>query len=245
MPQIEYHHDRNRHSVQGAAQGLRCFLEEFHPKSILDVGAGTGTWLHAAQQLGVKDIMGVDGVSPDGRAMWVDPSLVRTHDLQQPFALGRTFDAVLCLEVAEHIPEAAAATLVRSLCLHGNLIFFSAACPGQRGEHHVNCQWPAYWQALFNHEGFVCRDDLRAKMWDIVEIEPWYRQNAFSAIREPSRAGHEPRIRSLIHPDMIPCMDFPDSPTEEYYASLERGELSPWRYLWLMETSLRQHVPDE
>jgi len=80
--------------------------------------------------------------------------------LTRSWDLKRKFDAVLCLEVAEHLDSAFAPTLIDALIKHGNLIYFSAACPGQTGQHHVNCQWPVYWQQLFNERGFACEDDL-------------------------------------------------------------------------------------
>jgi SAM-dependent methyltransferase len=244
MEQIPYHHDRNLHSAEGALRALPALLEGLSPRSFLDVGAGTGSWLSAALKLGIEDVVGLDGVAAEGRHVEVDPGLIRTVDLRQPFTLGRTFEVVICLEVAEHLGSEHAASLVTSICAHGDRVYFSAAPPGQRGEHHVNCQWPTYWQALFNAEGFVCNDDVRWRLWDVAEIEPWYRQNLFLAVRDPDKAGTEPRIRSVIHPAMIQYMDFPDSPVSQYYAQLEAGEFSPWRYMWLLEAALKKTLPD-
>ena len=36
-------------------------MDLLKPKSILDVGCGTGTWLKAFEELGVADYIGVDG----------------------------------------------------------------------------------------------------------------------------------------------------------------------------------------
>jgi hypothetical protein len=90
------------------------------------------------------------------------------------------------------------------LVKHSDLVVFSAACPNQPGQHHVNCQWPAYWQALFNERGFACSDDLRWKIWELGEIEPWYRQNIFVAKRAPEKAGRETRIVGAVHPEIVP-----------------------------------------
>ncbi len=143
------------------------------------------------------------GVRIDEAHLLFPPAFFRQQDLTERWDLGRKFDLVLCLEVGEHLPPASAATLVESLVAHSDLVAFSAACPGQNGQHHVNCQWLEYWQRLFNGSGYVCDDSIRWKIWNIEAIEPWYRQNMFLAARAPTRAGQEPRIRPVIHPQML------------------------------------------
>jgi hypothetical protein len=242
MTDISYHHDRNAHSLEGATRGLRYFLSHSSFTSLLDVGAGTGNWLHAARGEGVQDVLGLDGVAPENRPVWVDATILRTVDLRFPFDLERRFDAAICLEVAEHLPPEFARTLICSLCSHSDRIFFSAAAPGQHGEAHLNCQWPSYWQGLFNEFGYVGHDDLRRLMWTDSQIEPWYRQNVFSAVRDPAGAGKEPRICSLIHPEMIPGMDLPESPIAKQYSDLIAGASHPSRYLKLFWLSARHRV---
>ena len=107
---------------------------------------------------------------------------VRQADLSRPLNLARRFDLVLCLEVAEHLEPASAATIIDTLTAHGDRILFSAAAPGQPGMHHVNCQWPDYWQRLFNARGFACDGAVRWEIWRNGRIEPWYRQNLMMAV---------------------------------------------------------------
>lgn len=161
MTDIKYNHEFNVHSLEGAIRAFEYLALGRQINSLLDVGAGTGNWLFAAGRLGIKDILGLDGVPPNHRQVWVAPELIQCVDLRTPFRLGRRFDAALCLEVAEHLPPECARPLIETLCIHSNLIFFSAAAPGQHGDHHVNCRWPTYWQELFNTFGYVCRDEVR------------------------------------------------------------------------------------
>lgn len=242
MSAVAYNHSANAHSLAGAERGLSYILARRAVASLLDVGAGTGTWLRAAQRRGIADVMGLDGVPTGGRELCVDKGLVAIADFRQPIDLGRKFDAALCLEVAEHLPEAAAATLVATLCRHADFIAFSAAAPHQDGDHHINCQWPIYWQALFNAEGFACHDDLRHAMWDDHQVEPWYRQNIFSVHRDPALAGREPRIPSLIHPDMMGSMLNPDSPWARRYARLADGEGPIVTYVEHLATATRRKI---
>jgi hypothetical protein len=108
--------------------------------------------------------------------------------------------------VGEHLPASAAGTLVKTLTKHSDTVLFSAACPGQPGQHHVNCQWPAFWQKYFNSNGFECDDSPRWKIWDEPNIEVWYRQNIFTA-RKNSNAGKETRIHAVVHPEMVPNIE--------------------------------------
>ena len=95
--------------------------------SVLDVGCGVGAWLAAFADRGVS-VTGVDRDVPDAMLM-IDPRHVLRHDLSLPLDLGRRFDLVISLEVAEHLPAAAAEVFVDSLVRHGDMILFSAAIP--------------------------------------------------------------------------------------------------------------------
>jgi hypothetical protein len=238
MTDIHYTHANNLHSLNGANAGMAFLRSAYNFDSLLDVGAGTGTWLKAALGQGVSSVYGVDGVPVGGRQFHVDRSLIEQRDLRTPFDLGRRFDAALCLEVAEHLPEASSAILVESICRHSDLIFFSAAIPGQRGDHHINCQWPAFWQALFNSNGFACTDELRPRIWDNEAIEPWYRQNLFVARRNFELAGSEPRIAGMGHPLMLQHVPV----LEENFRAYVNGERAPKTYAKALVKSVYRRI---
>ena len=197
-----YTHTPEVHSVVGARRTLEVLLAEIQPTSLLDVGCGTGTWVRAALDLGIHDTFCIDGVDPTKIELLIDPLRFHRIDLKDVWNLGRRFDLALCLEVAEHLDESSSEHLVNELVKHSDTILFSAACPGQPGQNHVNCQWPEHWQGLFNRFGFVCSDDIRWRIWNDPQIECWYRQNIFIARHNPSEAGCEPRIQPVIHPEM-------------------------------------------
>lgn len=201
---IDYNHTANTHSTSGAQAALSVLLGNHRPASMLDVGCGIGTWLWAAQRLGIADVFGVDGVDVPDVSLLVSKRLFARHDLLKPLRLGRRFEMVLCLEVAEHLEPEASEVLIASLTEHAETIFFSAASPGQPGQHHINCQWPSYWQTIFNARGFACDDAARWRVWTDHRIEHWYRQNLFCARKDESYAGSEPRIAPVIHPDFLP-----------------------------------------
>ncbi len=147
------------------------------PASVVDFGCGSGGWLAEASALGITDQAGVDGPWVRAETLQIDPALFTSADLSAPLDLGRRFDLALCLEVAEHLPKAAAPVLIDTLCAHAPVVVFSAAIPGQGGEGHVNEAWPPYWRDLFAARDFEGFDVLRAPIWQDTEVEPWYRQN--------------------------------------------------------------------
>lgn len=160
--------------------------------SVIDVGCGQGWWGAAFRDLGC-DVVGIDGD-------WVrDPAIpFAAVDLAVPGSLDEwaDHDLALCLEVGEHLPEERADSLVDELCRLGKAVLWSAAIPGQPGNHHVNCQWPDYWAEKFARGGYRLDDALRNEVWDDARIEPWYRQNLMLATR-----GEGPAPQRLRHPD--------------------------------------------
>jgi hypothetical protein len=111
-------------------------------------------------------VAGIDGPWVDTTDFAADRSALVTCDIREPFDIGRTFDLVLCIEVAEHLPARRADSFVADLCRLGPVVVFSAAVPGQGGYGHVNEQWPAYWFTPFESAGYALLDPLRDRMWD-------------------------------------------------------------------------------
>jgi SAM-dependent methyltransferase len=240
ISKVDYDHNRNLHTISGAKAALKRFFGERPPQSLLDVGSGTGTWLRAALDLGVNEIYGVDGVPIEADALLIPRQFFRVEDLSQRIDLGRKFDIVLCLEVAEHLPADTAPRLIATLVAHSDVILFSAAAIGQQGQHHVNCQWPRYWQDLFNAHGYTCDDDLRWQIWDLHNIEPWYRQNIFTAKHAPQMAGKEARLKAVIHPDMVGASE---SHRSVMIRQIECGSESVSWYLSILPRALAAKLP--
>jgi SAM-dependent methyltransferase len=150
------------------------------PRSVLDVGCGRGAWLNVWRaQNGVERVLGVDGVSADQLRATPARDFIRNANLEAEFSVGERFDLVQCLEVAEHLSPKAAPLLVSSLARHGDVILFSAARPGDGGEHHVNEQEPEYWRDLFEAQGLRLYDTVRPRIAADATIDPWYRYNTF------------------------------------------------------------------
>jgi len=79
------------------------------------------------------------------------------------------------------------------------MVLFSAAVPGQGGEHHVNEQPLEYWRRLFRRRGHRPFDMVRPQVLGNAEVEPWYRFNtllyvAEAAVERLPEATRERRI---------------------------------------------------
>ena len=180
----EYDEEFYRYISQGAVESARKLLPALqavlpdHVDSVLDVGCGAGAWLSVWKSMGA-DVVGLDGdyLNPD--QLMIDAGEFIPCDVSAGFDLKRRFGLVQSLEVAEHLPESAAAKFIASLCRHADLVMFSAAPPGQGGENHINEQPYDYWRKLFRDQGYDMYDPLRASLRGVSEVMPWYRYNTF------------------------------------------------------------------
>jgi hypothetical protein len=151
------------------------------PRMYLDLGSGTGAMVNCARKLG-SEALGVDLINgPEGHFY--------THDLTRPLRISRDsltiepglpdhlaqpFDLISCLEVAEHLPLEAHGTLVDSIARHlrpkpdfygeSGYVIFSAAPPGQAGEHHIGCRPAVEWRSMFHDRGLSFREDYTRQL---------------------------------------------------------------------------------
>lgn len=190
----EYSSDYYRHINRGARQSARAIVpimqRYFAVGSVVDFGCGQGVWLAAWKEHGVDNVMGIDGDYVDCNSLLIREDEFLSHDLRQPIDLGRRFDVVESLEVAEHLPEECADVFVDCLTSHGELVMFSAAPTGQGGENHINEQSYDYWRDKFSGRGYRLFDFLRIAIRNNRQVKPWYRFNTLVFV-------HESRLKSL------------------------------------------------
>lgn len=207
----EFYRTRQAQTWKAASRIVPKVCEMIQPTSVVDVGCGTGEFLAMFQEHGVDDILGIDGAYVQRNLLVIPQESFRPFDLHQPIMLDRTYDLVVCLEVAEHLSPRSAGDFIASLTRMGSIVLFSAAIPYQGGNGHLNEQWPEYWADLFKQCGFVPVDAFRRRIWHDREIPYWYRQNMLFFCTEEFLAGNEKLVQaykatnsdalSMVHPE--------------------------------------------
>jgi SAM-dependent methyltransferase len=181
---LKYFHDESVHNSSSPEIIVPYLMDIFKPNSVLDIGCGLGTFLYEFKKNKVDNIVGVDGNWVDKKKLVISSNNFIEADLEKPINLNKKFDIVLCLEVAEHLVESAANTIVDSLCKHGNIIIFSAAIKNQIGQNHINEQPFSYWHKKFKVKGYEIVDLFRPVFWNDTKVQWWYKQNMFLLIHE-------------------------------------------------------------
>ncbi len=129
--------------------GCLNYLHDKHNiRSMLDIGCGPGGMEEVANSLGIL-WLGIDG----------DPSV--TPPILHDFTKGKvphtihlgTYDLGWSTEFLEHVEEKYMDNYMAAF-QRCKLIVCTAAPPGKKGWHHVNCQDAAYWIRKFDEYGF-------------------------------------------------------------------------------------------
>jgi SAM-dependent methyltransferase len=179
-------------AMRSARPVAALVYEMLRPARVIDVGCGCGEWLLAFQELGVRQVCGLDGDHLHPDQLLIDRNCFLPVNLARPFEVPGEYDLAISLEVAEHLPRSASSRFVRALTRAAPFVLFSAAIPGQDGNGHINLKWPDYWRSLFEAEGFRMFDPIRPRIREHPSIEWWYRQNILLYVSEsvePSRFG--------------------------------------------------------
>lgn len=228
-----FHNVHFQESLNSAKEVVPLFLRYFEAKTVLDVGCGLGTWLKIFEENNC-DIFGVDGDYVKVEDLIIDRNKFLDYDLNLNLNLKKKFDLVTSLEVAEHILPENARNFIDSLCLHGDIVLFSAAIPGQEGTLHFNEQYNEYWVNLFAQNNFECIDFLRHEIWNNQKISWWYRQNILIFIKKDELVNNiydlipKDKFRNTyIHPELFAykCMKADKLPLAA------KGSTSPKKYL--------------
>jgi SAM-dependent methyltransferase len=181
-----YDRDVELPAVQSAAVMAKSIVECFQPKTLIDVGCGTGALLEAFRNLNCQ-VLGLE-YSEAGLAYCKRRQLsVRKFNIENDDLDGERFDAAVSFEVAEHISPWSADKFVDLLCNLSPLVVMSAATPGQGGLDHVNEQPHSYWIGKFERRGYAedkKNSDRLTAEWKSANTAHWYYSNVMVFIRQ-------------------------------------------------------------
>jgi hypothetical protein len=133
--------------------------------SVVDVGGGVGGWLEPWEGISGSRVL-IDLLPPDvaNRVHFGITYLESDLETMRGVPDLECFDLGICVEVAEHLSEAAALRVLDYLAKVTDLIIWSAAWPGQGGEQHINEKPPAYWYSQLQARGYLVIDVLRKEL---------------------------------------------------------------------------------
>ncbi|MFZ1798895.1 MAG: methyltransferase domain-containing protein [Chitinophagaceae bacterium] len=247
MKSPKYLHTTIEHNLQAPNEIVPFLIQAFHPKSVVDVGCGLGTFLNIFLQNGVEDIAGVDGAWVDKSKLFIPSKYFITADLECPLDFQRKFDLVICLEVAEHLEETFANVLVDNLCALGDIIIFSSAIKNQGGQNHINEQPFTYWVEKFKQKGFIFYDVFRTKFWNNASVNWWYKQNMFLVMKdlipvETFFPGAKPvtDIQEYIHPELFKMQSGNLNMLKQQLKKIKEGEMSAAFYFQRFKKALKR-----
>lgn len=209
-------YETNQKDLNASLKIMTYIYNKLKPKSVVDFGCGSGTWLSSVEKLGCKDIIGLDGDYVNKEWLLFDSKKFIAIDLREKVDLSRKFDLAISLEVAEHISEEFSEIYLQNLTNASDIILFSAAIPYQDGTNHVNEQYPSYWIKKFEKYDYVPYDALRWKFWNDESIAFWYRQNIMffckknrlNELKKMFPIGDMPT--DLVHPVRLENLYFDD-----------------------------------
>jgi len=200
-------------SLKSAKVIIPILLQQISPKSVIDIGCGSGEFLQVFKENGISDVFGIEGPWLRKDRLRISKKQFKHADLKKKFSMDRKFDLAVSLEVAEHLPEKSAKTFVECLTKLAPIILFSAAVPLQGGVQHQNEQWPEYWANLFKENGYIPVDSLRKKIWNEPDVCVWYKQNILLFVKKSYLKNLEVlkneykmvpfESLSIVHPDLF------------------------------------------
>jgi SAM-dependent methyltransferase len=187
-----YDRDVEPGAIQSAGVMAKSIVERFQPKTVIDVGCGTGALLEAFHNLNCQ-VCGLE-YSEAGLASCRGRKLhVRKFNIATDHIDAEQYDVAVSFEVAEHLPSRIADRFVGLLCDLSPLAVVSAATPGQGGTDHVNEQPHSYWIEKFQRRGYKWDrydSDRLSFDWRSAGTAPWYHNNVLVFVRG-GRIAHD------------------------------------------------------
>ncbi len=181
-------------------------MELFNPKSVVDLGTGTGSWLKEFKKQGVNNVVGYDGDYVNLNQLEINLDEFKNLDLNSDYTLKGKYDLAMSLEVAEHLDPNAAINLIGTLTKLSDIVMFSAALPYQGGTEHVNEMPISFWVSEFEKYSYDLYDIIRPQIWEDKRVLSCYRQNVVIFVKKNLQINTKKdivSIKDIVHPEML------------------------------------------
>jgi SAM-dependent methyltransferase len=205
----DFYESVNQRASETAKLVFEILKKYVRADSILDVGCGSGAWIHTALEEGLEKAYGLDLKSSIGHINknsdfkeYLDSGrikLIERDFVSDPISEFPKADLALCLEVLEHLPPSIANSLVFRLTEASNFVIFSAAQPGQGGTYHINEQELIYWVDQFAKYNFEPFDPFREILSQSKFVPRFYSLNMLLMVsKEALDSGDRFRDRASL-----------------------------------------------
>ena len=162
-------------------------MSALNVRSVLDIGCAEGHCIEFFSRYGCR-VRGVDG----SKFAKEHSLLTDCHDVHD-FAEGSytttdTYDLVWCCEFVEHVEERYVDNFLQTFKAARSYILLTHARPGEKGWHHVNCQFAEYWEEKLDQIGFAV-DYLLTKYARRVARGAHFKAKGLVFVRRQQRGG--------------------------------------------------------
>jgi len=144
------------------------YFQYYSPNSFVDFGCGIGSYLLAAQIMGVARIQGYE-IGGDHAVKYTDPRVTDFIDFNTDITISldvEKYDHSFCIEVAEHIEPSGSEQLIKNITdATENMAVFTAAPKEQDGCGHINTHSKIYWINLFEKYG------MKYSEWGVTKLK--------------------------------------------------------------------------
>ena len=163
-----------KHDLQNnqysACKYLKVVKQVIKINSIIDFGAGTGAWLHAAKSLGIDKLFGIE------KHYQIDIKGAKILKQNVFDKVDFRADIAVSVEVGEHILPEKSSTFIDVITSSSDIVIFGAANTHQSGDAHINCREVGFWKNLFKNRGFKLVDFRQS----LKKIMPMYKISFFT-----------------------------------------------------------------
>jgi 2-polyprenyl-3-methyl-5-hydroxy-6-metoxy-1,4-benzoquinol methylase len=148
--------------------------------SVVDFGCGNADYVKNL----IKNNFRCEAYDGNPNTPEMTDGIGKVLDLSKEFDLGKTFDYVMSLEVAEHIPKECEEVYVDNLIRHtGFYLITSWAVVGQGGDGHVNEQDEDYVLNMYKEKGMIYNKEVSEVLRNVATLG-WFKNTIYVFSKE-------------------------------------------------------------